>query len=247
MMQIIRKIKKAVYNRYRFIRDIKCYNQLNLDKTDFPIKFNKLYRIYSDCEDAGTVDGHYFLQDLFMAKEIIKCNPRQHYDIGSRIDGFIAHLLASNINVTLVDIRPFPVQLEGLSFIQTDATELSNIEDNSLNSLSSLHVIEHFGLGRYGDTIDPEAWKSALLSMQNKIAPGGCLFLSVPVSKNNVVCYNAHRIFNPITIINTLNKMKLIRFLYIQDYQLHEVDVTNIENSIGLLHECDCGLFILKK
>lgn len=96
-----------------------------------------------------------------------------HYDIGSCIDGFIAQLLSAGTKVTMLDIRPLSIKIPGLDFIHTDATMLGEITDGSIESITSLHAIEHFGLGRYGDHIDPNAWEKALKSIQRKIKGGG--------------------------------------------------------------------------
>lgn len=82
--------------------------------------------------------------------------PQRHIDIGSRIDGFVAHFPIF-MPVTEVDIRPLVRHIDGLTFLQDDATELRKLPTRSVESLSSLHVAEHFGLGRYSDPIDPDA------------------------------------------------------------------------------------------
>ncbi len=133
-----------------------------------------------------------------MAKAVNYAAPKEHYDVGSRVDGFIAHILSAGIvdKIIMMDVRPLPFQVDKLEFIQTDATNLSNLKDNSIESLSSLHAVEHFGLGRYGDDIDPDGWRKALLSMQKKVKQGGTLYFSVPVGPKDRLVYNAHRIFD---------------------------------------------------
>ncbi len=56
--------------------------------------------------------GHYFHQDLWAAKKIFKRRPMTHVDIGSRVDGFVAHLLVF-MPVTAVDIRYLDSNIEG--------------------------------------------------------------------------------------------------------------------------------------
>ncbi|WP_235852458.1 DUF268 domain-containing protein [Helicobacter vulpis] len=89
------------------------------------------------------------------------------------------------------------------------------MDDQSVESLSALCSVEHFGLGRYGDPIDPDGWRKALKSFQRVLKPGGKLYLSVPVGKENRVCFNAHRIFHPSTIIETLDQMQIKEMSYI--------------------------------
>lgn len=92
--------------------------------------------------------------------------------------------------------------------------------------------MEHFGLGRYGDPIDPQAWENALKSFQRILAPKGNLYISVPVGKVNKVCFNAHRVFTPQTIIETLDLMEIVEFSYISGF-----DITIcMERKNGKLH-----------
>ena len=112
----------------------------------------------------------------------------------------------------MIDIRPLSQKVEGLNFIQADATNLEGIADDSIISLSSLCAPEHFGLGRYGDPVDPEACFKALKSMQRVLSRGGHLYISVPVGEFSGVAFNAHRIFKPDLIIETLDKLKLVDF-----------------------------------
>ena len=104
----------------------------------FPILSDKI-------DSAGSAEGHYFHQDLWAAKKIFARRPADHIDIGSRVDGFVAHLLVF-MPVTVVDIRPMESKLSGLTFLQDDATELGQLESDSADSISSLHAAEHFGL-----------------------------------------------------------------------------------------------------
>ncbi len=108
-----------------------------------------------------------------MAKKVLNNHPSTHFDIASRLDGFLSHLLVNEIPITMIDIRPLRFKLDGLNFIHSDATNLEGIADESISSISSLHAIEHFGLGRYGDRVDAGAWRKALHSMLRVTKKGG--------------------------------------------------------------------------
>ena len=109
-----------------------------------------------------------------------------------------------------------------MNFIQADATNLEGIADGSIISLSSLCAPEHFGLGRYGDPVDPEACFAAMKSMQRVLAPGGHLYIAVPVGDESGVAFNAHRIFKPELVIETMNELKLEDFSVIDHSQYIE-------------------------
>lgn len=129
--------------------------------------------------------GNYFWQDLWAARKIIKSGVKEHFDIGSRLDGFIAHLLASDIDVTMIDVREFPEKIEHMKTIVDDATKLRQIDDESIESMSALCSLEHFGLGRYGDMINPEACFQCFENMQRKLKKGGKLYLSLPIGRES--------------------------------------------------------------
>jgi SAM-dependent methyltransferase len=182
----------------------------------FAISARNLHPILSDFEaNAGQARGHYFFQDLWAGQKVFQRRPTQHLDIGSRIDGFVAHLLTF-MSVTVLDVRPLDSNVAGLTFVQGDATNLRGFGDGSVDSLSSLHAIEHFGLGRYGDPIDPEGWQKAMLSLQRVLRVGGRLYLSVPVGRERL-CFNAHRVFSPRRIVDTLTDLKLVSFSGVDD------------------------------
>lgn len=202
-------------------------------------------------EAAGTVDRHYFLQDIYVAKKIIRNNPEKHYDIGSRLDGFLSHLLCNSIPLTMIDIRPLTIKIEGMDFIQSDATNLEGIDSNSIDSLSSLHAVEHFGLGRYGDKVGTECCFQALRAMQRVLKKGGILYLSVPISNRNGIIYNSHRVFKPETILKVLDKLLLVEFSYIQNYEIYSFSgkqaIEIIQDNSIILGDYDLGIFIMKK
>lgn len=193
-----------------FEDDRKRYNNLNT-RENFTIQEKYLWPVIKDkYAMAGSIDN-YFWQDLWAARLIYKSGIKKHFDIGSRIDGFIAHLLAMDIDVSLIDIREFPGKVENLHTIVDDATSLKQIEDNSIESMSALCSLEHFGLGRYGDPIDPEACFKCFAEIQKKIKKGGQLYISLPVGKERVE-FNAHRVFFASTIKECFNELTLKEF-----------------------------------
>lgn len=241
---IMSRLVRFFSSRVRYIKDKKTYNKLNKSSLFLYCKQYENKRLYDRYDNAGSLDEHYFLQDLYFAKKIIQKNIKNHHDVGSRIDGFLAHLLSAGINVNMIDIRPLPYDVPGLSFVEGNATKMDLIDDGSIESLSSLHAIEHFGLGRYGDPIDPNGWKKALCEYTRVLKKGGTLFLSVPIGKNNKLCFNAHRVFKPATIVKACKGLKLEEFSYIKDMKLY-IDKSVYEYN----EESDylCGLFVFTK
>ena len=190
--------------------------------------------IYTDKFEAAGSIGSYFWQDLWAARKIYQDSPQQHYDIGSRIDGFIAHLLSFRDNVNMIDIRPLNREVDGFRFVCDDATSLGHFDDNSIESLSALCSLEHFGLGRYGDKIDPDACYKCFYSIERKVMAGGNIYISVPVGKEHIE-FNAHRVFYASTIINAFTHCELIEYSYTNNgYIEYNIDVHKYDDDITI-------------
>ena len=151
-------------------------------------------------EEGGITKSEYFWQDLLVARKIFEARPEKHVDIGSRVDGFVAHV-ASFREIEVFDIRPITTKVPGATFIQADLMNPVEGMAGYCDSLSCLHALEHFGLGRYGDPIDPKGYERALVSMARLLKKGGIFYLSVPIGMDRVE-FNAHRIFDPRVIVN---------------------------------------------
>jgi hypothetical protein len=226
----------------RYIRDLRTYQKMN-PSPSFRFHVNDAFPILTDMkEGAGTTSGHYFHQDLWAAKKIYERRPKTHFDIGSRTDGFVAHLLVF-MPVNVVDIRPLESDLPGLTFFQDDASELANLPTDGIDSLSTLHAAEHFGLGRYTDPVDPNACFQFMSALQRVLAPGGRLYFSVPVGRERVE-FNANRVFAPQTILQSFSELKLVSFSFVgDDGRLNEnTDPLALPES-----EMACGLFEFTK
>jgi SAM-dependent methyltransferase len=226
----------------RYLRDALVYRARARDGA-FPIRLGEMYPIFRDRADcAGTSSGHYFHQDLGAAKKIYDARPSRHVDIGSRVDGFVAHLLVF-MPVEVIDVRPLTSTLPGLTFVQRDAMSLDGIPSDSVESLSSLHAVEHFGLGRYGDRIDPDGWRRAIGSLVRVLAPGGRFYLSVPIGRERVE-FNAHRVFAPDTIVIACGDLELVSFSAVNDAGELEENVRPERYRNAVMA---CGLFEFTK
>jgi SAM-dependent methyltransferase len=157
--------------------------------------------ILTEWDDASGGLGAYFIQDLIAARWVKEISPARHVDVGSRIDGFIGHLAVFR-EVEVIDIRPPPGEIPGVRFHQFDLmAALADEWQESADLVSCLHSIEHFGLGRYGDSIDPRGHETGLARLKEMVSPGGRLILSVPIGPERVE-FNAHRIFAASTLLN---------------------------------------------
>jgi hypothetical protein len=178
-------------------------------------------------EEGGATKNEYFWQDLLVARKIFAAKPEKHVDIGSRVDGFVAHV-ASFREVEVFDIRPITTSIPGVTFKQADLMDPAAAITGYCDSLSCLHALEHFGLGRYGDPIDPKGYESGIRNMARILRSGGVFYLSVPVGIERVE-FNAQHVFNPSAIVDVAenNQLQLREFaIFSADSGLVETDAS---------------------
>ncbi|MBI3371295.1 MAG: DUF268 domain-containing protein [Betaproteobacteria bacterium] len=194
------------------------------------------YPCLSDATLHTAFDAHYFFQAAWLARRLAEAKPAQHMDIGSDV-GMVG-VLSAFVPVDFVDIRPIETDLPGLT---PKAGNLMALEfaTSSIASLSCMHVIEHVGLGRYGDPLDPLGHETATAELARVVAPGGNLFVSVPVGRERV-CFNAHRVFSHDTVKRLFPGLRLKGFALVDD-----LGRFHAEASPGQADACDygCGLF----
>jgi Caenorhabditis protein of unknown function, DUF268 len=194
-------------------------------------------------DSAGRLDRHYFHQDLWAARKVYENKPEHHIDVGSRIDGFVSHILAFR-DVEVLDVRNMTSNVKGMTFRQADLMRTDSVPEAICDSLSCLHALEHFGLGRYGDPIDPQGHIKGLQSLTKLLKPSGKLLLSVPIGHERVE-FNAHRVFSVETILSlTKVNYELLSFSYIDDQGVfyENYDFIKVPDMIY-----GCGIFELRK
>ncbi|BCS51976.1 DUF268 domain-containing protein [Geobacter sp. SVR] len=205
------------------------------------------YPCLYDTKTQSATLGEYFWQDMYVAGKIINsAQGGRHIDIGSRVDGFIS-IVASVRPIEVFDIRPLKVKIPNVEFHQWDMT-VPSCGQVEADSVSCLHTIEHVGLGRYGDRIDPDGWKCALINVLSLLKENGVLWLSVPIGIERVE-FNAHRIFNPHTIDTLLcgSGMELLEFSYVDGTGLYKTENT-VSEMMRLAHlKYSLGIFCYRK
>lgn len=147
------------------------------------------------------LDKHYFYQNTWAARKIFEIRPKQVVDVGST--ALFVGIISQCIPTISIDVRPLPVSLPGLICKRGTITALP-FEDAAVEFLCSLCVIEHVGLGRYGDTIDTQGSIKAFHEVSRIIKTGGHFLFSVPLSHTPALCFNAHRIFSKPQVLSLL-------------------------------------------
>lgn len=241
------QLRKSLKGYPYFKRDLKLIRQQLSDREDFRI--TRLYPCLEDrFEESGVLSGHYFHQDLYVAQKIFQNKPEKHLDIGSRTDGFVAHV-ASFREIDVIDIRDLKNTIPQINFIKADFSIENPGFDDYCDSISCLHAIEHFGLGRYGDMVDADGYMKGLNNIYRTLKRGGKFYFSTPIGPQRIE-FNAHRVFSVRHLLELFRgKYEIDSFSYVDDKgDLHH-DVSLFEQEIDDNFSCwyGCGIFEMTK
>src|SRR6056297_3726527 len=98
-----KKFIKCVWGVFFFLKDLHLIKKQKGSNIEFEIQ--KMYPMLDErFKTSGTMSGHYFHQDLYVARQIFFNKPKRHIDIGSRTDGFVAHVAVFR-EIEIIDIR----------------------------------------------------------------------------------------------------------------------------------------------
>ena len=216
--------------------DWRWYKKHGIENPHFEISNKYRLPMIADKTSHTPLDSIYFHQDSWGTRQIARLKPARHVDVGS--SAMTMAMVAQFVPVTMVDIRPLPFETEGLSFQEGSILDLP-FETNSLETISSLCVVEHIGLGRYGDPLDPWGSEKSVAELQRVVKPGGHIVFSVPIDERNRIYFNAHRAFTPGYISSLFDSCTLVESAYI--YKGNLKATYEPETGFGV------GLFLYRK
>lgn len=221
----------------------KCYKEFIAKDT--AKRFDALPQDFFPClrdnTESSEFDAHSVYHTTWAFREVLARKPNKHIDISSSM--FFCSYLSALIPVDFYDYRPAKITLSQLTCMQADACQLP-FDSNSIDSLSCMHVVEHIGLGRYGDTIDPEGDIKAINELKRVIKVNGYLYFVVPISDVPKICFNAHRIYSYEMIKSYFTDFTLEVFALVQDDRtfIPHATKSDIEKQ-----KYACGCFVFKK
>lgn len=229
--------KKQNHNLDRFNKEYLEFIKNN--DTRFIIDEKDFYPCLNDNTEYTGFDAHYIYHPAWAARVVKKISPKFHIDISSTLH--FCSILSAFIDVKFYDYRPAILNLDNLKSERIDLTNIF-FEDNSQYCVSCMHTIEHIGLGRYGDPIDPNADIKAINELKRIIKPDGHLLIVVPIGKPKIM-FNAHRIYSYEMIINLMNGFNLKEFSMVYDNQDFKTNANpkDVENQN---YGCGCFWFI---
>lgn len=242
MLKVLDKVGRKINGFFLFFKDVIEYKSLNKSNR-FPIEIKSFYPCLSDRTSTTDFDRHYVYHTAWAIRKVTEKKPLKHIDISSSL--FFCSALSATVTTEFYDYRPAPLKLSNL---QTNFSDLSNLPfpDNSIESLSCMHVVEHVGLGRYGDKMNPDGDLKAISELKRVVKQNGTLLFVVPVGKEKVK-FNAHRIYSIEQILLLFKGWSVEEFYLIPDKEFSETPILNPSNDIVEKQEYACGCFMLKK
>lgn len=246
--------KKGLFNPIKLFKTVAYlpkfygdYRQLSKEAAKIGHKFHIKYMfpVYIDYS-VTSINKHYWFQDIYVAQKIIDLQREKpenlHIDIGSRVEGFITSLISARVNLIFCDINLPRVPFPGASAKNLDLQDMKPEDFKDAGSVSTLHVLEHLGLGKYGDKIDPIGHKRIFTDFSRVLQPGTKLFLSSPVSNKPGLVFNAGRHLDPKEMIEDAvnNGFTVDETAIVQDDWGFDINPTDEQ-----LYESEYGCLIL--
>jgi SAM-dependent methyltransferase len=241
LRNIARKIR-GIWRYCKFVLEYIGFKRMVHDGR-FSIKWKDRLPCLDDKTKTTGFDRHYIYHPAWAARILAETKPVEHIDISSTLN--FATMLSAFIPVRFYDFRPADVRLSNLNSLAGNIVDLP-FEDNGVQSISCMHVVEHIGLGRYGDPVDPEGDLKAIKELTRVLAVGGNLLFVVPVGKPKIM-FNAHRIYSYAQVLEYFTELKLVSFALISERQ--EDGGLNFEatGSDVAAQDYGCGCFWFKK
>jgi Caenorhabditis protein of unknown function, DUF268 len=168
----------------------------------------------SDRASITPIDRHYTYHPAWAARVLARTQPNKHVDISSTVN-FCA-IVSAFVPVDFYDFRPAPIKLNMLYTGAADLTQL-HFPSDSIASLSCMHVLEHVGLGRYGDPLDPDGDLKAISELVRVVSPGGDLLVATPVGQPRIA-FNAHRVYDHEVFARYFAPLELVEFALIEEH-----------------------------
>lgn len=210
----------------------------------FSMRLWDLWLILKDASTYTPFDRHYIYHTAWASRILAATRPAQHTDISSSL--YFVGNASAFVPINFFDYRPARLALTGLTTGAADLCALP-FPDGSVPSLSCMHVVEHIGLGRYGDPIDYDGDLKAVGELQRVLAPGGQLLFVVPLGATPRIQFNAHRIYSRDQVIEMFSALSLREFALIPQDEADGGLIVSPSFSLLAKQTYGCGCFWFAK
>jgi SAM-dependent methyltransferase len=239
LCKTIRNLIRSVALNIIFINDYVSFRKYSKNSPRFLLKWKERFPCLNDKTENTSFDTHYIFHTAWAARKVRQYSPKHHVDISSSL--YFNAIISAYVPVKFYDYRPAKLHLSNFETGSIDITSI-NLKDDSVMSLSCMHVIEHIGLGRYGDKLDPEGDLRAIGEIKRVLAKNGNLLFVVPIGKP-VIKFNAHRIYSYDQIRKYFNDFELKEFSLIGSNSLEQGIIENATKEMADIETWGCGCF----
>jgi len=233
-------LRQFIKNR-KASTEFKKFRKLSGDYPRFPV--DSKFVFLQEATSTTDFDRHYIYHPAWAARVLAMTKPDKHIDISSTLH--FCSMLSAFVPVKFYDIRPAKLSLSGLTTGKADLLHLP-FADDSIRSLSCMHTIEHIGLGRYDDLLDPDGDLKAISELKRVMAHGGNLLFVVPIGKQKIV-FNAHRIYAYDQILSFFSGFSMQEFALIPDHEKDGGLVYGAPKQLTDAQSYGCGCFWFTK
>lgn len=226
------------------LKDYFQYRKALGGSSRFTLSIFDFYPQVKDKTVSTGFDRHYVYHTAWAARVVKEISPKEHVDIASSL--YFPAILSAFIPVKFYDYRPAELILSDLKSSHADLTRL-HFETGSIPSLSCMHTVEHIGLGRYGDQIDPDGDIKASKELSRVLSKEGSLLFVVPVGSKGRIEFNAHRIYTYEQVLNLFPELELKEFSLIPELGKDGGLIRNADPKLLRYERYACGCFWFQK
>lgn len=236
---LLKDLMHFIFGMIPYIKNYIAFKRSANIRPELSVAWRDLYPCLSDNTGSSKFDQHYVYHTAWAARVLKETYPAKHIDISSYL--YFSTIVSAFIPVEFYDYRPAVINLDHINASAGDLLNLS-FADNSIASLSCMHVVEHIGLGRYGDPLDPLGDVKAIAELVRVLAVGGNLLFVVPVGAPRVM-FNAHRIYAYEQIIRYFAGLTLLEFSLIPDDDAEGRLIRHADPARVQTQQFACGCF----
>lgn len=239
LIQQLRHFFMQFFQIFSYLQDYFSFQIANKNDGRFATEFSDLYPCLGDKTSETAFEPHYIYHPAWAARVLKKINPKKHIDISSTLH--FCSMLSAFIPTEFYDYRPAKLFLDNLASKKGDLMQLP-FKSESVESISCMHTVEHIGLGRYGDPIDPSGDLKAIRELQRVTKKGGSILFVTPVGKKKLR-FNAHRIYAYQDILAYFGDCTLKEFSLVPDNVMELGMLENPPASVTNKQNWGCGCF----
>lgn len=239
--KLLHKIRRLVRHVRQLVTVLSQFQQVRgVERPRFTAEWKDRWLHLRDATSTTAFDRHYVFHTAWAARVVAQINPRQHVDVASSL--YFISSVSAFIPIQFIDFRPVDMGLSGLTSSAGTLMRLP-FDSDSIESLSCMHVVEHVGLGRYGDSFDYDGDLKAVAELIRVLAPRGHLLFVVPIGGTSRIQFNAHRIYTYTQVMSMATGLQLEEFALIPDDGSRDGLIRYADPALADLQQYGCGCF----